>query len=143
MNLAWHGAKPETTNQRKENSMAIDKTRKLSPAIKQDDLDTLAALKDISGYTPANPAYTLTKVQTAQGNMDAAQDAEVQAQAAADAARDVATTAEWAFHDVILGVKEQVRAQFGTDSNELQAIGLKKKSEKARPGSKTKKPATP
>ncbi len=123
--------------------MAIDKTRRLSPSIKQDDLDTLAALKNITGYTPANPAYTLTKVQTAQTGMSAAQDIEVQAQAAADAARDGATAAEWAFHDVILGVKEQVRAQFGADSNELQAIGLKKKSEKARPGVKTKQPPTP
>jgi hypothetical protein len=121
--------------------MAINKTRKLSPSIKQEDLDTLAALKKITNYTPANVNYTLVKVQTAQTSMSAAQDIEVQAQAAADTARDDATTAEWAFHDVILGVKEQVRAQFGADSNELQAIGLKKKSEKAKPG--TKKPATP
>jgi hypothetical protein len=49
--------------------------------------------------------------------------------------------AEWAFHNAILGVKEQVRAQFGPDSNEVQALGLVKKSEKARPSAAKTTPA--
>ena len=110
-----------------------DETRRLSPSVLQADKDALAALKNIPTYTPANAGYTVAKVQTAQDNMGAQQDDETQKQAAADAARDNATAAEWAFHKAILGVKEQVRAQFGADSNEVQALGLVKKSEKAKP----------
>jgi hypothetical protein len=44
----------------------------------------------------------------------------------------------------MLGVKEQVKAQFGGDSNEWQALGLTKKSEKAKPSTaKAAPPATP
>jgi hypothetical protein len=33
----------------------------------------------------------------------------------------------------MLGVKDQVVAQFGRDSNEVQALGLKKASERKKP----------
>jgi hypothetical protein len=59
-----------------------------------------------------------------------------------DTARDEATAAEWAFHNAMLGGKDQVKAQFGVDSNELQAVGLKKKSEYKSPKSKAP-PAKP
>ena len=97
-----------------------DQTRRLSPSVLQADTDALNALKNIPDYKPANAGYTLDADET-------------QKQAALDSARDDATTAEWQFHNAILGVKEQVRAQFGADSNELQALGLVKKSEKAKP----------
>jgi len=57
-------------------------------------------------------------------------------------ARDDATAAEWAFHNAILGVKKQVIAQYGEDSNEMQSLGLTKKSEIVRPGRKAA-PAPP
>ena len=71
-------------------------------------------------------------MQTAATTLTAKQATEVQQQAALDAARDEATSAEWDFHNAMLGVKEQVKAQFGGDSNEWQALGLTKKSEKAK-----------
>jgi len=51
-----------------------------------------------------------------------------------DTARDNAAAAEWEFHNAMLGVKDQIIAQFGKDSNQVQAIGLKKKSERKSPG---------
>ena len=60
-------------------------------------------------------------------------DLEAQAQAALDAARDDATAAEWTFHNAILGAKDQVKAQFGDDSNEYAGMGLTKKSERQSP----------
>lgn len=57
----------------------------------------------------------------------------MQSEAAHEAARDTAATTESAFHDIIRGVKDQVTAQFGRNSNEVQSIGRKKSSEyKAR-----------
>ncbi len=109
--------------------MANPKTQRLSPNTRQDDLDAFAALKAIVGYTPANPAYTIANGNNAKTLMDGQQTTEVQAKAAADAARDNACNSEWGFHDYILGAKDQVRAQFGPNSNEVQSLGLKKKSE--------------
>ena len=64
----------------------------------------------------------------------------IPAKAAADPARDEEVAAEWAFHDYILGVKTQVKAQFRDSSNELQALGLKKKSEYKSPSKKQPTP---
>jgi hypothetical protein len=60
-------------------------------------------------------------------------DIEAQKQGELDAARDDATAAEWAFHKAVLGAKDQVVAQYGDDSNQLQALGYKKKSEYKSP----------
>jgi hypothetical protein len=68
-------------------------------------------------------------------------DVEAQKQADLDAARDDSTAAEWAFHNAILGAKDQVIAQFGDDSNEVQSLGLKKKSEYKSPKTKPPSPA--
>ncbi|MCS7226483.1 MAG: hypothetical protein NZ821_05760, partial [Gloeomargarita sp. SKYB31] len=54
---------------------------------------------------------------------------EVQALAAAKAARDEANRSEWRFHNLVLGAKEQVIAQYGRDSLQVQALGLRRKSE--------------
>ena len=71
------------------------------------------------------------------------QEEETQKQVIRDAAYDSAVAAEWAFHNAMLGVKEQVRAQFGADSNEVQALGLVKKSEKSRRAPKVVPPTPP
>lgn len=120
--------------------MAIDKTRRLSPTILAQDLAAFAALKAIVGYTPANPAYTVANGTGAKTLMDGQQTTEDQAKAAFDAARDNAVASEWAFHDFMLGGKDQVKAQFGPSSNEYQGLGLKKKTEYDKP---TKKKPTP
>lgn len=113
--------------------MAKDQTRRLQPSIIQSDRDALAAISGLTGYEPANAAFTLNKLQSADSSMDAAQESETQAIGAADAARDDAVAAEWDFHNAILGAKAQVKAQFGDDSNEWQSLGQTKKSEFAKP----------
>jgi hypothetical protein len=54
-------------------------------------------------------------------------------QAVYKATADDAKQAEWAFHNAVLAMKEAVRGQYGSDSNEVQAIGIKKKSNRKRP----------
>lgn len=115
-----------------------NQARRLRPAQIQEDRDAFAALESVAGYAPANPAYALTAVTAAQTNLNSAQQAEVQAVAAAAAARDSAVAREWEFHNLMLGVKEQIIAQFGKNSNEVQAVGLKKKSEYKRPKPRAK-----
>ena len=117
--------------------MAKDQTKRLQPSILKADKDAVAAIATLSpAYAPANTAYSLANLQTAQTSMTTAQATEVQKEADAMAARDTANTKEWAFHNAVLEAKRQVQAQYGSDSDQVQAIGLKKKSE-------YKKPATP
>ena len=68
----------------------------------------------------------------------------MQKQNEADDARDATVAAEWAFHNIILGAKTQVKAQYGDNSDQYAGVGLTKKSEVQSPGSSTPPtPATP
>ena len=120
----------------------VNQATRLKPALIQADRDAFAALQAITGYAPANQAYALTTITAAQASLAAAQQAEAQAQAAAAAARDNAVAREWEFHNLMLGAKDQIIAQFGKDSNEVQAVGLKKKSEYSRPQRRASKEGT-
>jgi hypothetical protein len=113
--------------------MAKNQNVRLIPAKLQADLDIYAALQGIANYAPANAAYAKTVVTTKYTALKAAQDAEVTAQVALATARDAAAAAEWDFHNTMLAVKEQVVAQFGKNSDQVQALGLKKKSEYKAP----------
>lgn len=119
--------------------MAKDQTIRLKPARLVEDTSTHDALKNIAGYTPSNTQFTVANNTTVYNAMLAAQTAENQAIAALATARDQAVAAEWAFHNAMLGSKNQVIAQFGKDSNQLQALGLKKTSEYKRPTKTVKK----
>jgi hypothetical protein len=71
--------------------------------------------------------------------MKGAQDEEFAIQNALATARDSSTAAEWEFHNFMLAVKEQIIAQFGKNSDQLQALGLKKKSEYKKPAARKAK----
>ena len=116
--------------------MADPKTKRLNPLILKADADTVTNLESITTYKPANDAYTLVKAQAAAQTYLLAAAAEVKAEAALKTARDQAVAAEQAFHAIALGVRDQVVAQFGKDSDEVQSIGLKKKSERKAAGRK-------
>jgi hypothetical protein len=113
--------------------MARNQSKRLPPVKLEADESGFAALQAISSYTPINPAYSLDAVKAAHVELENLRRAEAQAQAVMAAARDGAVAKEWEFHNLMLGVKEQIIAQFGKDSNEVQAIGLKRKSEYKQP----------
>ena len=117
--------------------MAKDQTVPVGGDSLKADADALAALAKISDYTPANADFTLTKLNAASDALQEAADAFAQAEANWQAARDNSVAAQWEFHNTMLGAKQQVLAQYGDDSDEAQSVGLKKKSERAKP-TKTK-----
>ena len=118
--------------------MAKNQNNRLAPALIQTDLDSYTAWLGISTYAPANTAYAKTAVTAKYTAFKAAQDAELAAQVALATARDAAAAAEWDFHNTMLAVKEQVVAQFGKSSDQVQAFGLKKKTEYKTPARKAK-----
>ena len=122
--------------------MAKDQNKRITPPVLEADRASFAALQTISGYAPANQAFALAKITEAEAAVRSAQAAEAQAAAALAAARDAAVAREWEFHNLMLGAKDQVVAQFGRDSNEVQAVGRKKSSERKAPVRRAK-PSAP
>ncbi len=110
-----------------------NETNRMKPAAIEADESGFAALQAMTGYAPANETYTLAAITAVHGALQSAWTAETQAEAALAAARDNAVAREWEFHNLMLGAKDQVTAQFGRNSNEVQALGLKKASERKAP----------
>ncbi len=118
--------------------MARNQNVRLRPYILKADQDAYITLQSLSDYAPVNPNFSKDIMAGLLGNMHAAQQDEVNIQNALDASRDKAVQAEWDFHNAMLGVKTQVLAQFGDNSDQAQAMGLTKKSERKTPGRKPK-----
>jgi hypothetical protein len=121
--------------------MADSKTKRLRKELLQEDLEAYAGMKSLTGYNPANPDYSEEKGDEAYAAMRAKQVKEVQDNAQAEASEDDAIAGEWFFHDYVRNMRIQTKAQFGENSNEVQTVGLKKKSEYKSP-SKKKPPTT-
>jgi hypothetical protein len=118
--------------------MAKNQTARVRPDVLKADEAAYTALQAIPDYAPANAAFSKTTMTGNFGSYQTAQQAEINAQNTLDAARDAAAKTEWVFHNAMLGVKAQVIAQYGDDSDEAQALGLKKKSERKSPTRKAK-----
>ncbi len=110
--------------------MAVKKIARVSQRILKKDRQILAAVLSLKDYNPANGDFTAERLREALLKMDAAFKAEQEAMEAAVKAREAAIKAEAAFHDLVLGAKRQVIAQYGDDSDEITSLGMKKKSER-------------
>jgi hypothetical protein len=113
-----------------------DTTRRLRPATINQDVNSFHGLQTISNYNTSRVDATEENLQKAYRNMLAQQQAENEKLAIYRAAADAARLAEWEFHNAVLAMKEAVRGQYGSDSDQAQAVGLKKKSDRKRPSRK-------
>jgi hypothetical protein len=105
---------------------------RLPAAVLEADREALLALEDLVDYAPNNTAHSTATLLALKQVMDQADAAEIRSQKALIGARDAAIAASWEFHNAILGVKSQVSAQYGNDSAAVQALGLKRKSDRRR-----------
>lgn len=108
-------------------------TRRLSPQVIKQDVVALNGLGAIVNYKTTRPEATSEALQAAYQAMMLAQQAETEKLAMYRAAADAARLAEWEFHNAVLAMKEVVRGQYGSDSDQAQAVGMKKKSDRKRP----------
>ncbi|MEA5600569.1 hypothetical protein [Nostoc sp. UHCC 0252] len=115
---------------------AQDKTRRLSSQLISQDINSLHGLQTITTYNTTRADASVVHLQQAYQTMLAQQQAAIEKLALSRAAADGARLAEWEFHNAVLAMKEVVRGQYGSDSDQAQAIGLKKKSERKRPNRK-------
>ncbi|MBE9037134.1 hypothetical protein [aff. Roholtiella sp. LEGE 12411] len=115
---------------------AQNTTRRLPPQLISQDITSLHGLQTISTYNTTRADASAANLQQAYQAMLAQQQAETEKLTLYRAAADTARLAEWEFHNAVLAMKEVVRGQYGSDSEQAQAVGLKKKSERKRPSRK-------
>ncbi|MBD2210677.1 hypothetical protein H6G64_00195 [Calothrix sp. FACHB-156] len=108
-------------------------TRRLTPQVINQDVTSLHGLQTIGTYDTSRADASIANIQQAYQAMLAQQQAENEKLTIYRAAADAARLAEWEFHNTILAMKEVVRGQYGSDSDQAQAVGLKKKSDRKRP----------
>ena len=122
--------------------MAKNQTRRIASGVLSEDREAFDALQGIAAYAPANQAYKIETIKAVHDRLDDLLREATQAEAAAAAKRAAANAAEWDFHNAVLGAKTQVLAQFGDDSDEVAALGRKKKSVYKSP-TRRRQPAPP
>ncbi|MBC6433779.1 hypothetical protein FM036_25195 [Nostoc sp. HG1] len=110
-----------------------DTTRRLRPQLIGEDVTSWHGLQTIGTYETTRADASAINLQQAYKAMLAQQQAETEKLTLYRAAADAARLAEWEFHNAVLAMKEVVRGQYGLDSDQAQAVGLKKKSEYKRP----------
>ncbi|MEH2083122.1 MAG: hypothetical protein V7K89_25035 [Nostoc sp.] len=117
-----------------------DTTRRLRPQTISQDISSFHGLQTVSTYNTTRSDASVAKLQEVYQAMLISQQTETEKLALYRAASDAARLAEWEFHNAVLAMKEVVRGQYGSDSDQAQAVGLKKKSDRKRPS--RKKPDT-
>ncbi|MBD2607778.1 hypothetical protein H6G81_25420 [Scytonema hofmannii FACHB-248] len=111
-------------------------TNRLRSQTISQDIDSLHGLQTVSTYNTTRADASNANLQQAYQAMLISQQTETEKLAIYRAAADAARLAEWEFHNAVLAMKEVVRGQYGSDSDQAQAVGLKKKSDRKRPSRK-------
>ena len=113
-----------------------DTTRRLRPQTISQDITSFHGLQTVSTYNTTRADASAAKLQEVYQAMLISQQIETEKLALYRATSDAARLAEWEFHNAVLAMKEVVCGQYGSDSDQAQAVGLKKKSDRKRPSRK-------
>lgn len=113
--------------------MTTGATPRISTLQLKNDIELIRALSGIDGYTPHNPAYSLESATVALEQLDKSETAVILAENALAAARSALLNDRNAVHKIAMGVKDEAVVLFGPDSDQIAALGMKKKSERNRP----------
>lgn len=114
--------------------------RRLSPNNLAEMKASFAGLKSIASYKPVKPDFAVDSIQRVETAIDdlTAQESQLAVQLAE--VRDQLADRGTEFTQKMKGAAQQVIAQFGDDSMEIQALGRKRTSERAPNRPKTVKP---
>ena len=107
--------------------------KRIPQSILDADIETLRALSGIDGYTPHNAAYSLESAMAALQRMSEFETALIHAENAVAAARSALLNERSTVHKIALGAKDEAIVLFGPDSDQIVALGMKKKSDRNRP----------
>ncbi len=104
---------------------------KLSPNKLAEVKSSFAGLKSISGYKSAKPEFEVSLIQAVETAVDDLTLQEAQLAAQLSDVRDQLADKGKEFTQKMKGAAQQVIAQYGDDSAEIQMLGRKRTSERA------------
>ncbi len=110
----------------------VSETIRVNPKQILKDIESYHAFGTMTDYKANNPANSREAAEFAYKTLRDAEQHAVATHTAAAAAADALIAARRDFHDVILGVKNEARALYGPSSDQVAALGLKKKSEQSK-----------
>ena len=116
----------------------VDPKTKVTAAQTRKNIAAYHALSTMPDYKANNPAHSREAAEAAYQKLIAAERKAIIDRATAAASDDALVDARRGLQDVILGVKLEAKALYGPSSDQVAALGLKKKSEKARRPAKVK-----
>jgi len=108
--------------------MASPRALPIRPQILKADLNGFLGLGTLSNFQPFDPALRYEAVAAAVDRLRLAEERDIHTRNAQAVARSELIAAQWAVHDLMGRVKDHVKAQFGSDSDEIATLGLKRKS---------------
>lgn len=117
------------------------KNTRLSPNKLAELKGEFTNLKDMDGYAPFKDDYKVESIQAVETSLDTLLIEETKIVTRLANIRDSIAEKGTEFAQKMKGARQQVIAQFGEDSAEVQALGLKRASDrltrKNKPGSNT------
>ncbi len=116
--------------------MELKHAKRLPAAKAQADEKAAQALTDLPTYDSIIPELTTAAVTTLLTEVQAKRKHEQSVRQALNAALNELTEIEWSLHDTMQRVKQQATAQFGANSSEIEALGLKRKIDHKKRGPK-------
>ena len=116
-----------------ETIMTKVQLKNLAPAVLRADEAAYYGLKSIADYKSSNPEFSLEAATAALERLDHSETALILAENALAAARTESILARASVHSIASGVKDEVTVIYGSDSEQIAAVGLKKKSDRNRP----------
>jgi len=114
------------------------KNSRLSPNKLADVKASFAGLKTIGGYEPVKKEYEVAAIQPVEAAIDALTEQEAQLLVQLGDVRDELASKGTEFAQKMKGAAQQVIAQFGDDSQQIQSLGRIRSSERS-----TRKPKPP
>lgn len=135
--LTWGPAKAPKT----ESKPMPNNTKMPSKKILAADKAAVAACKEITTYAPKKDDFKQTALDAAEADVITKETTHTQKKADLDGARNDLVAAYWTRHELVLGMRAEVKTQFGDSSNEVEAVGLKPKNKYKKGGRRKTAPA--
>ena len=115
---------------KKKEKPKMPRKKRLSPNQLADLKSDFAGLKSITDYTPIKKEFEVAQIQPIEDALDALLVEEAQIKVQLDNVRDRIADKGNELVQKMNGAAQQIIAQYGDDSSELQAIGRKRKSDR-------------
>lgn len=100
------------------------------------DGEALRNLKQLTDYAPRNPAYSLEALLALEARLTQCEEAEAEGELSLDRMRHQSIDAGADLRDAMAGARRELRIQYGENSVNLHAVGLKMRDEYRRPARK-------